>query len=68
MSKSGLIAEHGGAATDAAGGKQEPVHEDAFAVVVRVVGKKSVPFVFLLAAAIADTSLGLDFPERKTNS
>ena len=38
---------------DAAGGEQEPVHEDPGAVIVRVVGQQSVPLVPLLARAVS---------------
>merc|ERR1719481_2168710 len=41
---------------DAAGGEEEPVHEDARAVVVGVVGEQPVPLVFLLTAAVAGTA------------
>lgn len=40
------------APADAAGREEEPVHEDALAVVVRVVGEEPVPLVLLLAAAV----------------
>lgn len=46
----------------AAGWEQEPVHKYSFAVVFGIVGQQSVPFVFLLATAIAGTSVCLHFP------
>lgn len=49
------------ASTDAAGWKEEPVHEDAFAIVVRIVSQESMPFVFLLAAAVAVATAGSRF-------
>ena len=33
--------------------KEKPVHEDAFAVVVRVVGQQTMPLVLLLATAVS---------------
>ena len=41
---------------DAAGGEEEPVHEDARAVVVGVVGQKAVPLVLLLAGTVPRTA------------
>ena len=41
------------APADAAGGEEEPVHEDAGAVVVGVVGQKAVPLVLLFAGAVS---------------
>ena len=38
---------------DAAGGEEEPVHEDAGAVIVGVIGEQPVPLVSLLARAIS---------------
>ena len=46
----------------AARGKEEPVHEDALAVVVGVVGEQPVPLVLLLALAVARA------PQRPRNS
>ena len=43
---------------DATGGEEEPVHEDATAVVVGVVGQESVPLVFLFTCTISGTSEG----------
>ena len=37
---------------DAAGGEEEPVHEDAGAVVVGVIGQHAVPLVLLLTRAV----------------
>jgi len=45
-----------GTLADAAGGEEEPVHEDPGAVVVGVEGQKPVPFVLLLAATVSITS------------
>lgn len=47
------------APTHTARREQEPVHEDALAVVVWVVRQKSVPLVFLLTAAVVVAFLGL---------
>ena len=44
------------APADAAGGEEEPVHEDAGAVVIWVVGQQAVPLVLLLAGTVAVTS------------
>jgi len=44
------------ASAGAAGGEEEPVHEDAVAVVVGVVGQQAVPLVLLLALAIASAA------------
>ena len=38
---------------DAAGGEEEPVHEDAGAVIVGVIGEQPVPLVALLARTIS---------------
>ena len=43
------------APTDATGGEEEPVHEDAGAVVIWVVGQQAVPLVLLLAGTVAVT-------------
>ena len=50
-----FLAEQGvlDAPAGAAGGEEEPVHEDAVAVVVGVVGQQAVPLVLLLAGAVA---------------
>lgn len=42
--------------------EEEPIHKDTFAIVIRVVGEQSVPFVFLLAATVAGASIRLGFP------
>ena len=42
----------------AAGGEEEPVHEDPGAVVVRVVGQQPVPLVFLLTGAVPGAAEG----------
>jgi hypothetical protein len=49
------------AATHAAAGKEEPVHEDALAVVVGIVGEQTMPFVFLFTAALTSTTICLHF-------
>ena len=43
---------------DTAGGEEEPVHEDAAAVVVGIVGQQAVPLVLLLAGTVAVASVG----------
>lgn len=48
-----LRSSEGCAAADAARREQEPIHEDALAVVVGIVGEQPVPLVLLLAAAVA---------------
>jgi len=50
------------ASANATGGEQEPVHEYALAVVVRVVREQPVPLVLLLASAISAAPIGLRFP------
>lgn len=42
--------------------EEEPIHKDTFAIVIRVVGEQSVPFVFLLAATVASAPIRLGFP------
>ena len=42
---------------------EEPVHEDALAVVVGVVGQQAVPLVLLLARTVTLASQGGRFPE-----
>ena len=37
---------------DAAGGEEEPVHEDTSAVIVGVIGQQPVPLVSLLTGAV----------------
>ena len=44
---------------DAAGGEEEPVHEDAGAVVVGVIGQHAVPLVLLLTGTVSTTAWGL---------
>lgn len=46
---------------DAAGWEDEPVHEDAFAVIVRIVGQQSMPLVFLLATAFTVATICMSF-------
>ena len=43
---------------DAAGGEEEPVHEDAGAVVVGVIGQQPVPLVLLLTGAVPGAAEG----------
>ena len=43
---------------DAAGGEEEPVHEDAGTVVVGVVGQQPVPLVLLLTGAVPGAAEG----------
>lgn len=40
-------------------GKKKPVHKDAFALHIRVVGKQAVPFVLLLTCAVVVASFRL---------
>lgn len=42
--------------------EEEPVHEDTFAIVIRVVGEQSVPFILLLAATVIGAPIRLGFP------
>lgn len=49
------------ASTNAARWKEEPVHEDAFAIVVRIVSQESMPLVFLFATAISITATSARF-------
>lgn len=49
------------ASTHAARWEEEPVHKDALAVVVRIVGQQTVPLVLLLAAAVPGAPLRLGF-------
>ena len=44
-----------GTPADTAGGEEEPVHEDAGTVVVRIVGQQSVPLVLLLTGTVSVT-------------
>ena len=43
--------------------EEEPVHEDTFAIVIRVVGEQSVPFILLLAATVTGAPIRLGFLE-----
>ena len=43
---------------DAAGGEEEPVHEDAGTVVVGVVGQHAVPLVLLLTGTVPGAAEG----------
>lgn len=54
---------------DAAGREKEPVHEDPFAIIIRIVRKQTMPFVLLLAVALPVALLGLNSPAmtRKKN-
>lgn len=45
--------------------EQEPVHEDALAVVVRIVRQQSVPFILLFAATVAAAPIRARFPMEK---
>lgn len=45
------------APADAARGEQEPIHEDALAVIIRIVGQQPVPFVLLFTATIASAAI-----------
>ena len=49
----------------AAGGEEEPVHEDAGAVLVGVVGEEAVPLVLLLALAVAGAAQGAGVAGKK---
>ena len=44
------------ASADTAGGEEEPVHEDAGTVVVRIVGQQSVPLVLLFTGTVSATA------------
>ena len=59
-----FLAEEGvvGAPADAAGGEEEPVHEDPGAVVVGVIGQEAVPLVALLAGAVSGAARGALLP------
>ena len=48
-----LIHIWGHVPADAAGGEEEPVHEDPGAVVVGVIGQQPVPLVSLLTGAVS---------------
>ena len=50
------------APADAAGGEEEPVHEDPGAVVVGVIGQEAVPLVALLARAVPGAARGALLP------
>lgn len=50
---------------DAARRKEEPVHEYPLAIVVRIVRQQPVPFVLLLAVALAIALLCLDGPAER---
>ena len=43
---------------DAAGGEEEPVHEDAGTVIVGVIGQHAMPLVLLLAGAVSRAAEG----------
>ena len=43
---------------DTAGGEEEPVHEDTRAVIVRIIGQQSVPFILLLTGTVPVTPQG----------
>jgi hypothetical protein len=50
------------ASADATGRKEEPVHENAFTIVVGIVSQESMPLVFLLATAVAVATARPRFP------
>ena len=50
---------------DTAGGEEEPVHEDTRAVIVRIKGQQSVPFILLLTGTVAGTAWGRGFTEKE---
>uniref|UniRef100_A0A224Y1U6 Uncharacterized protein n=1 Tax=Panstrongylus lignarius TaxID=156445 RepID=A0A224Y1U6_9HEMI len=41
--------------------KQEPIHKYAFTIIVWIIGKQTMPFIFLLTPTIACTVAGLHF-------
>lgn len=49
------------AATDAARWKQKPIHEDALAVIVGIVGEQTMPLVFLFTATFTSAPARLHF-------
>ena len=50
---------------DAAGGEEEPVHEDAGAVVVGVIGQHAVPLVLLLTGTVSVAPQGGGYSENR---
>jgi hypothetical protein len=54
-----------GLPADTAGGEEEPVHEDTRAVIVRIIGQQSVPFVLLLTDTVTTAPWGGGFAEEK---
>lgn len=52
------------AATHTARWEQKPIHEDSFAIIVRVVGEQTMPFILLLTTAITTTTTRRHFPTK----
>lgn len=48
--------------TDATRREEEPIHKNALAVVIGIVGKKTVPFVFLFTTAVTRAATRSRFP------
>ena len=46
--------------------EEEPVHEDTRAVIVRIIGQQSVPFILLLTGTVTVTPQGGGFPANIT--
>ena len=57
-----------GLPADTAGREEEPVHEDTRAVIVRIIGQQSVPFVLLLTDTVATAPWGGGFAERNSRN
>ena len=55
------------ASANATGGEQEPVDEDALALVLQVVRQQAVPLVLLFAAAVAVAALRGGAPAKPTS-
>ena len=51
--------------TDTARREEEPVHEDTRAVIVRIIGQQSVPFVLLLTTTVMVTPAGRGLAEER---
>jgi len=54
-----FVSKYGCAATYTAGWEEEPVHENSFTVIVRVIGQQTMPFVLLFTTTVSRTSLSL---------
>jgi hypothetical protein len=54
-----FVPKYGCTATYTAGWKEEPVHENSFTVIVRVIGQQTMPFVLLFTTTVSRTSLSL---------